>query len=99
MTDTYNKGKDYLKKYNSLTKEMESLKAKVAERFLDLCTRYPDAPVIVSENNTIIKAKGLADKSSISRIPFDDQLKYITTIENWISNLEPYVQGNLFKTI
>lgn len=96
MTDTYNKGKDYLRQFKSVTTQLNSLKSKVAERFLDLCTRYPDAPVS-QEGDMIIKAKGIADKSSIDTIPFEKQIEYIISIEKWVQDLEPFVQGDLFN--
>lgn len=95
MTDTYNKAEDYLKQYSKTTKKLESIKAKVAERFLELCTRFPEAPIATGDENTIIKAKGLADKDYIKRLSFDDQIMYIRAIEEWIENIY-YTQGNLF---
>jgi hypothetical protein len=65
----------------------------VVTRLYFLCANHPEAP-ITTIGGDVVKAKSLFghNKSYITSLPFETQIKYIAIIEKWIADQHPHVQ-------
>jgi len=79
---------DYLKTYKSLNKELLRLKIDVNEKLVEMCKKYPDAPIVKTSDNVIIKA-GSLHKNYLTDLNFELQIRYIQEIEKFIENKLP----------
>lgn len=81
---------DYRKELNGYRKSIESIEAHIKERLNNLVEKFPEAIVGQHEGDGI-KAKSLT-KSWIDGLSADDQINYITAIEEYSESLEPVRQ-------
>lgn len=86
---------EYKKEYAILKIKLESLKAHVADRLLNLVNRFPQTSITMKDG-TIGNAKLINTYNAINLINLDTQILNIQEIETHIENLSPYKQGNLF---
>jgi hypothetical protein len=89
-------GKDYRKELNELEKNMKSLEVHVRSRALELCKKYPDAPITR-------RAKGKdMTKKWINGLMTSTMIFIIEKIEKWSSDQEKIEQltfDNIYKEI
>lgn len=87
-------GKDYRNEHKELTGKLNSLKAKVSARLLELCKQYPD--VVLPDNCAgILKSKDIANKLIIDDIKVEYLILYIETIETELANRHPHKQTQI----
>lgn len=85
-------GTDYRKEYNDLKRNEVSLDAHVTERLVELAQIHPDA-IILRKGDDEVKAKSLDNKAWVSKLPMEERIQYIETIEAWsLENVEKVVQ-------
>jgi hypothetical protein len=70
---------------------MNSLKAMVSARLLELCKQHPDA-LIVFRGEGAIKAQDVGDTNHISLVI---QITCIEGIETWLTNQHPHKQTQI----
>lgn len=81
---------DYRKELNELRKSLKSTEAHIKDRLNNLVQMFPEALIGQHEGDEI-KAKSLT-KSWIDGLSVDDQINYITVIEEYSKSLEPVRQ-------
>lgn len=86
-------GKDYRDDLQNLKLIEKGLKAKVAQRLLELCTQYPNVPLSDSPSDTYFTISGeIANKQYIAGIELEAQIKCVEIIEKWIADQHPHKQ-------
>lgn len=84
---------DYKEEMQDLLNKTEKLQQVVITRLYFLSVNHPEA-WITTITNDIIKAKSLVgdnrSKEYIKSLPFETQIKFIETIEKWITDKHPH---------
>lgn len=86
--------KDWRKAHANVLAKLNRVENRITMRLLELCERHPDIPVGTNEN-TIIKAKTIANINYLIELNIDAQIKYIEIIEEYLASLHPYKQLTL----
>jgi hypothetical protein len=92
---------DYRLEYLGLQKDLESLEERIADRLIDLCKRFPDAPIKkdIKFGGTVSAKSIVSSRNWILCQPVSTLLVYIEAIEDYLKSKEVYVQGKLFAEI
>jgi len=85
--------KDYRKEYNELNKQLNALEARIKERALKLCAKYPDVMV-----GKITDAKYFAEyhNEQPASLRIENYLHAIEAIEAELAKRDVYVQTKMF---
>ena len=91
------RSKDYLEEYTEASLKVKAVEARIKERTLNLCKRYPDVDVRLSKDSTPATAKLYAE--IIEDNPYYEvsvMLKVMRKIEEHIDSLHPHQQQKMF---
>lgn len=96
-------GKDYREDLQNLRLIEKGLKAKVAQRLLELSTQYPNVPLttpLYPNMNASVPVTGklsgtIANRCYIADIELEAQIKCVEIIEQWIADQHQHKQLNI----
>lgn len=87
---------DYREEYVEILKKQKSIEARIIERTLNLCERYPNVVLDTIDNKTYT-GKTIARLIPKSIFDIGRLLDFMSKIEEYIDSLHPHQQGNLFE--
>ena len=86
---------DYRKEYTDISEKKKSIKARIRERTLNLCKRYPD--VVLDEiNGTKYTAGTMITLLPKNAFNVNRMLEFMQIIEEHIDSLHPHQQQKMF---